>query len=221
MRFILISIALFGLVLYISNPEAFGKKKKFEIVVGGRYVREEPKAATLDFEKIGIFGVEMYERFFASPDDSVSNEVIELAAIEPTVLLDATGTHILSAIDTPDIATYSGQVAAIWLAMQANAEATTTQMRAAMQVCLSNQAPEPLANYFAGLVQVVAEIEQLPQAQQADNFREKSAPLTQDLRVWLQLLPEDQRAANTLVLQDWAARPKDLVACHIGWLSAP
>ncbi|MBL1436587.1 MAG: hypothetical protein COB08_010365 [Rhodobacteraceae bacterium] len=221
MRFILLSIALFGLVLYISNPEAFGKKREFKLSVGGRIVREEPKGATIDFAKIGDFGVEMYESFFDSPDDSASNDTIVLAGNDQTSAPNGPETQILSAISAPDITTYSGQVSAISFAMHADPVGTTTQMQAAMKACLPHQYPEPLTNYFVGLVQVVSETAQLPLAEQTANFREESAPLTQALRAWLQFLPEDQRAENTLLLQDWAARPKDLVACHISWLSTP
>lgn len=221
MRFILMSLALFGIVLYISNPEAFGKKREFKLSVGGRIVREEPKGATIDFTKIGIFGVEMYEKFFVTPDDSPSNAAVALAGNEQAGPENGAESQILSAIGNPDLATYSGQIAAISVAMQADSAATTTQMQAAMTSCLPNHAPEQLANYFVGLVQVVSETAQLPLAEQANNFSEQSAPLTQSLRAWLQFQPEDQRAENTRVMQDWAARPKDLVACHIGWLSSP
>ncbi|HIP23557.1 MAG TPA: hypothetical protein EYG79_08210 [Rhodobacteraceae bacterium] len=221
MRFILLAFALIGVVFYISNPQAFGVKKKFEFSVGGQVTRNETGGANFDFSKIGDFGVEMYEKFTATPDDSDSGVVATAANVEAETTLGHSETQILSSISTPDLDTYTGQMAAISRALQAEPTATAAQMQTAMQACLTTESPEQLTNYFVGLVQVVAQTAQLPQAQQADSFKQYSAPLTQALRGWLQFLPEDQRVANTLVLQQWAAQPKALVACNLAWLSTP
>lgn len=218
MRFIILALALIGAALYISNPQAFGAKKKFQLSENGRVVSREPDRARFDFTKIGDFGVELYEKFIAAPDDSASTQAIEVARTKPALQTDPENSQVLSAVGTPESLTYEGQLAAISAALHENPEATAAQMQAATQACLSNQAPDPLANYFSGLVQVVAQTSQLPQAQQVESFKSLSAPLTQALKAWLQFLPEDQRAVNTAVLQDWAARPKDLVACHQAWL---
>jgi len=220
MRFIILALALIGVALYISNPQAFGVKQKFQLSENGRVMSRAPERPRFDFTIIGDLGVELYEKFTASPSDSASVNEVEIASGQDNTPLNGIESQTLSAIGSPDVTTYEGQLSAIATAMQNAPEATTTQMRAATRACLTAQAPEPLANYFAGLVQVVAQTAQLPQAQQVESFKAQSAALTQALRGWLQFMPEDQRAANTRILQDWAARPKDLVACHRAWLSA-
>ena len=221
MRFILLAFALIGVVFYISNPQAFGVKKKFEFSIDGHTTRNDTGGADFDFTKIGDFGMEMYEKFTDTPSDSDSGVVAAVASVEAETALGGDETQILSSINAPDLGTYMGQMAAISRALQAEPTATAAQMQTAMQACLTNESPEQLTNYFVGLVQVVAQTAQLPQAQQADSFKEYSAPLTQALRGWLQFLPEDQRVANTLILQQWAAQPKALVACNLAWLRTP
>jgi len=216
MRFIFLAIALLGAALFISSPQVFGNKKKFQLSDNGRVVRPEPNKTGFDFSKIGDFGVEMYKKFTTTHDDSGSIDT----TTEPETAIGSAESQVNNTQNAPDLSTYNGQVLAISLAMQNDLEAATSQMKIAMQACLTTQSPEQLTNYFVGLVQVVAETSQLPQAQQADNFRLKNAPLTQALAGWLRFMPEDQRAAHTLVLQNWAAQPKALVACNLAWLTA-
>ena len=220
MRFIILALVLIGVALYISNPQAFGVKQKFQLSGNGGILSREPERPNFDFTKISEFGVKLYEKFTASPEDSASTETVELASAEPTPSATTANSQALSAIGGPDLATYDGQLAAIALALQNAPVDTAAQMRSATQACLATQAPEPLANYFSGLVQVIAQTTQLPQAQQVESFKAQSAPLTQALKAWLKFMPEEQRAANTAILQDWAARPKELVACHLAWLNA-
>ncbi len=220
MRYIILALALIGAALYISNPQAFGVKQKFQLSENGRVVSRAPERSRFDFTIIGDLGTELYEKFAASPSDSASAEGMDAASGQEDTALNGTETLTLSAIGTSDVATYEGQLSAIAAAMRNAPDATTAQMRAATQACLPAQAPEPLANYFTELVQVVAHTAQLPQAQQVESFKAQSAPLTQALKAWLKFMPEDQRAANTAILQDWAAQPKDLVACHLAWLGA-
>ncbi len=219
MRFILLAFALIGIIFYITNPQAFGVKKKFELSTGGHVVRNETGGANFDFTIIGDFGASLLGKLTAAPDDSANSAPADVASIAAFAPAGNKKNLILSAISSPDVGTYQGQMAAISQALQADPTATAAEMQTAMQACLPDRAPPQMINYFVGLVQVVAQTSQLPQAQQADSFRKYSEPLTQTLKVWLQLLPEDQRAANTLVLQDWAARPKALVACNQTWLT--
>jgi hypothetical protein len=220
MRFILLAIALIGVAFYISNPQVFGVKKKFELSTGGHVTRNETGGANFDFAKIGDFGAEMFDLFTSEPDDSAPAIVAAVATTEAESPQSSEDSKILIAIDTPDLNSYTGQMTAISNALQADPIATAAHMQTAMQACLTDKSPPQLTNYFVGLVQVVSQTSQLPQAQQAEGFAQYSAPLTQALKTWLQILPEDQRAANTQVLQTWAAQPQALVACNQVWLSA-
>jgi len=220
MRFIILAFALIGVALYISNPQAFGAKHKLKFSESGRTVNRERELPELDFAKISDFGVGLYEKFAGSPDNSDNTETVDLAIPDPAATSADIDMQVLSAVNRPDLTTYEGQLAAIALALQNDPMETAAQMRAATQACLPAQAPEPLTNYFSGLVQVVAQTAQLPQTQQVESFKAYSAPLTQALKGWLKFMPEEQRAINTTILQDWAARPKELVACHLAWLNA-
>ncbi|NOR64348.1 MAG: hypothetical protein GQ535_17905 [Rhodobacteraceae bacterium] len=220
MRFILLAFALIGVAFYISNPQAFGGKKKFELSTGGQVTRNETGGANFDFAKIGEIGADMFDLFTTEPDDSAPTIVAAVAKSDIEATESHEGSQILSAIDTPDLSTYAGQMAAISSALQADPIASAAHMHTAMQACLTDKSPPQLTNYFVGLVQVVSQTSQLPEAQQAESFAQYSAPLTLALKTWLQILPEDQRVANTLVLQSWAAQPQALVACNQAWLSA-
>ncbi len=219
MRFILLAFALIGVVFFVSNPQAFGMKKKFEFSVGGKVERNETGGANIDFSEIGRFGAEMFGFLKTEPDDSPSIIAPKAASSQSEAIQSSNESQILSSMNTSDLGTHAGQMAAISSALQAEPIATAKHMQTAMQACLTEASPPPLTNYFVGLVQVVSQTSQLPEAQQAESFAQYSAPLTQALKTWLQFLPEDQRAAHTLILETWAAQPQALVACNQTWLS--
>lgn len=204
MRFILLAFALIGVALYLSNPAAFGVYQGFQLSGGDRIAR---RGAPLNFSKIGDFGTDVFDFF---TDDPARDRLLEMASNE------SEGTQAFSAVKVPP--SYEVQLAAITAALHSAPETTAAEMFSATQACLPVQTPEPLVNYFSGLVQVVAQTAQFPQVEQTAEFQRLSAPLTQALIAWLQFMPEEQRAAQTAVLQTWADRPKALVACHQAWL---
>jgi len=215
MRFILLALAMIGVVFYISNPQAFGAKKKFQLTGNGHVERNMTGGANVDFTKIADFGVDMFDRLSNTRDDSAS---LELASAEENTQNIATEAHILSARDGPDLNSYEGQLSAIAKALEEDHNRTSIYMKIATQACVANRPAHEITSYFVGLVQAVAHTAQLPQAQQGEGFRSESAALTQELTAWLKELPADERAANTLVLQEWAARSNELVACQLAWL---
>ncbi len=221
MRFILLAFALFIGALFISDPQAFGVPKKFQLSGNGRVVSHEPDRASFDLGKISEFGAGIYAKLTESQGDSRGENAGAAVESGNQASSSAADSQVLSAIEDTGISGYDQQLVAISNALHERPEATAALMQSATQACLSAEAPGPLVNYFSGLVQVVALTAQLPQTQQVESFKAQSAPLTQALKAWLKFMPDDQRAANTAILQDWAARPKDLVACHLTWLTAP
>ncbi len=204
MRFILLAFALIGVALYLSNPQTFGISQGFQLSGGDRIAR---RGAPLNFSKIGDFGAEMFDFF---TDDPARDGLLEMASNE------SEGTQAFSAVKVAP--SYAAQLTAIAAALHSTPEATAAEMFSATQACLPAETPDPMINYFSGLVQVVAQTAQFPQAEQTAEFKRLSAPLTEALIAWLQFMPEEQRAAQTAVLQAWADRPEALVACHRAWL---
>lgn len=234
MRFILLAFALLGVAFYISNPEVFGAKRNFQIAENGRVVPNQTGGANFDFAKIGEFGGEMFDMLLGSDTDSVESAassaqnaatdgvtpLIETASATPAqTAISETPPMMLSAIQTPDLGSYDGQLAAIARALQDDPMTASANMRAATVACLDAQAPAVLANYFVGIVQLIAETSQLPEAEQTANFTSKSQPLTELVKAWMASLPAAQRGQVTQELQNWAGRPTELVACHQPWLT--
>ncbi len=217
MRFIFLAFALFGVAFYVSNPQVFGSKRTFQTSENGRIVRNQTGGNNVDLAAIGEYGAELFNKFTKSADDSAPEG--SATAQNSTQPASQPDSQILSAIQTPDLSTYEGRLAAISVAMQNNPETTNTAMRSATTACLGAQTSPILANYFAELVQLVAQTSQLPSTAQAASFQPKSAALTALLKAWLASLPEAERAAATQELQNWAGRSADLVACHVAWLS--
>ncbi len=204
MRFILLAFALIGVALYLSNPATFGVYQGFQLSGGDRVVR---RGAPLNFSKIGDFGSEMFDFL---TDNLARDRLLEMARNE------SDATQAFSAVKVPP--SYKAQLTAITAALHSAPETTAADMFSATQACLPAQTLEPMVNYFSGLVQVFAQTAQFPQAEQTAEFERLSAPLTQTLIAWLQFMPEEQRATQTEVLQAWADRPTELVACHQAWL---
>lgn len=228
MRFILIAIGLLGLALYISNPQSFGAKKKFELSTDGRVARNDKGKPEVDFGKVAEYGASLFEIVLGRAPDSPSDSSAPPPATAPIIAATAEtpapekpdNSRMLSAINAPDLSTREGQMLAITTALQADPAGTATLMQSAMQACMPENTPPQLVNYFTGIVQAVSQTAQLPTAQQAESFARTTEPLNTALKAWLKFMPEAQRSANTGILQYWAARPNDLIACNLPWLGA-
>jgi hypothetical protein len=207
MRFILLAMALLGVVYYISNPQQFGLKHKIELSGNGRIAFAQPAGAHVDFSKISQYGANLLDSLALASGDS--------GAGGTATRVD---TRVMSAIEASALTVYKGRLAAISAALRSQPEATAAQMQAATKACLPAGAPPQLVNYFSGLVQVVALTSELPPEQQLASFNARSAPLTKAMKAWLAFMPDADREANTRILTEWAARPKALVACHQTWL---
>ncbi len=228
MRFILMAVALFCVGFYISDPQAFGKKGNFNSSVNG-HVAVNRRGSSLSLDKIGTAGAELFGKIAATAQDaaapspenqSESGAVLASAApVAPDTPLDAPVTsHILSAIEEPDLNSYNGRLAAIYTALNKNQSQTEAAMHAATKTCLRPGSSDILVNYFVQMVQLTAKTAHRPVVEQAAYFKTNSAPLTNLVKIWLGSLSSEESAIATAELQNWAARPVELVACNMAWL---
>lgn len=206
MRFVLLALVMLGAALYLADPRSFGVRKGFELSGGKPVAGLSPR---LDISKIGDFGAEMVD-------------VVAVASNRAAEAYAASGNQVYRTAKYPP--SYQAQLDGITLALTDAPEETAANMYDATKACLEEGgavASPQLVNYFSGLVQIVAQIAALPEEEKAERFNLLSGPLTDALKAWLMFTPEGQRAENEVILADWAARPKALVACHLEWLDLP
>ncbi len=206
MRFVLLAFVMFGVALFLANPRNFGVGYGFELSEGKPVAGLTPR---LNISKIGDFGADVVD-------------VVVVASSRAAEAYAASGNQVYRTAKLPP--SYQEQITGIALALTAEPEATAANMYNATKSCLEEDgavaAPE-LVNYFSGLVQISARTAALPEVEKAERFSALSGPLTDALKAWLLFTPDGQRPENNIVLENWAARPKALVACHLEWLNLP
>ena len=229
MRFILLAAMLIGFGWYLSHPQVFGRKGIFQPANNGRVVIHKLGTTDIDIDGLSAAGADLFGKITESIFDtnSPSSEdsaepLTEQASAAPEAasnsVEESAQTQMLSAIQQADLSTYNGRLNAIYSAINNNQNETTAAMSEAIAACLSPESSSVLVNYFVQMLQVTAITAQQPEAAQASYFEVNSAPLTDLIKAWLISLPAEEGAKATKELQNWAARPVELVACNLVWL---
>lgn len=230
MRYILGAMLLIGAALFLANPEIFGNKNKFKLSSGGQISIDQRGAQKIEINwdaissnLVGLVSSESPNEAEVAGEIVTSSEEVVVATVqtEPTVNAPQDA-QILSVTpdDTPDLTSYDGQLSAIALAIESDSVRTHALMQAAVHQCLGAETPETIQNYFLKLVELAATAKNLPDNEQRAYFTSQNAELTTTLKFWLRSQPENARVSANNILKSWAARPTDLVACHLEWLQA-
>ncbi len=225
MRFIVLAFALLAFGLYLSQPQAFGRKDNFQSSNNGRVVIHQPGSGKMNIGEITAAGAELFDsvagRLFDSAPEapqSAANPAVGVAEAALDTLDSPATPLILSTTQQPDLTSYNGRLDAIYTALTHNQKSATTAMQDATKSCLSSGSSDILVNYFVQIVQITANTAQQPDSEKPAYFAENSAPLTNLIKVWLSSLPAEDSALATAELESWATRPIELVACHTAWL---